>query len=92
MSNRKNIVFLMTDQHRQDHVGLYAGAKVSTPNLDRLGQSVAFSNCLSVNPICTPARTAILTGKYTHQIGTLQMSGDLSLQHPTYLRALQRAG
>jgi choline-sulfatase len=47
---------------------------------------------VSVNPICTPARTALLTGKYTHQIGTLSMSGDLSLEHPTYLRALQEAG
>jgi choline-sulfatase len=33
-----------------------------------------------------------MTGKYTHQIGMVSMSGDLSLQHPTYPRALQEAG
>lgn len=88
----RNILFLMTDQHRADHVSFLPGARLDTPNIDRLADSVGFSNCLTVNPICTPARTALLTGKYTHQIGTLSMSGDLSLQHPTYMRALQQAG
>ena len=87
-----NILFLMTDQHRADHVSFLPGSRLETPNLDRIAGSVAFSNCLTVNPICTPARTALLTGKYSHQIGMLSMSGDLSLQHPTYLRALQGAG
>ncbi len=87
-----NIILLMTDQHRADHVGFLPGARLATPHLDRLAESVGFSNCQTVNPICTPARAALLTGKYTHQIGMLSMSGDLSLQHPTYPRALQRAG
>jgi len=88
----KNILFLMTDQHRLDCVSYQPGAIVETPNLARIAGSVGFTNCLTVNPICTPARTALLTGKYTHQIGTLAMSGDLNRQHPTYLRALQGAG
>ena len=92
MPDRKNILFLMTDQHRWDHVGWSGRSRVPTPNLDRLAEGTVFENCLSANPICTPARTALLTGKYTHQIGTLSMSGDLSPQHPTYLQALQRAG
>lgn len=87
-----NIVLLMSDQHRADHVGFLPGSKFSTPNIDRIAGSVGFSNCVSVNPICTPARTALLTGKYTHQIGMLSMSGDLSMEHPTYLQALQAAG
>lgn len=87
-----NILLLMTDQHRADHVGFLPGARMATPNLDRLAESVAFRNCITSNPICTPARSSLLTGKYSHQIGMLSMSGDLSLQHPTYARALQRAG
>jgi choline-sulfatase len=82
----------MTDQHRADHVGFLPGSRLATPNLDRLAGSVGFSNALTVNPICTPARSCLLTGKYSHQIGMLAMSGDLSLQHPTYPRALQAAG
>lgn len=87
-----NIILLMTDEHRADHVSFLPGARMKTPNIDRLAGSVGFSNCVTANPICTPARAALLTGKYTHQIGMLSMSGDLSTQHPTYLRALRQAG
>lgn len=87
-----NIVLIMTDQHRVDHAGFIPGSRLETPHLDRLADSVAFASCLTANPICTPARAALLTGKYTHQIGMLDMSGDLSLEHPTYMRALQGAG
>lgn len=87
-----NILFFMTDQQRFDHVGWAENAKLKTPNLDRLSEGCVFTKCQSVNPICQPARTALLTGKYSHQIGTLDMSGDLDLRHPTYPQALKRAG
>jgi arylsulfatase A-like enzyme len=87
-----NIVFFMTDQLRDDHVSYLTGAQVDTPNIDRIAQGTAFTRCQTVNPICQPARTSLLTGKYSHQIGTLQMSGDLNFSHPTCLQALQRAG
>ncbi len=92
MNNKKNIILLMTDQHRMDYVSFAGSKKISTPNIDRIAESVGFTCCQTVNPICTPARTALATGKYTHQIGTLAMSGDLSRQFPTYMQALQKAG
>lgn len=92
MMNRPNILFLMTDQLRADHVGYSGESPVPTPNIDWIAGGSWFSNCQTVNPICTPARCALLTGKYAHQVGMTAMSGDLSLQHPTYPRALQRAG
>lgn len=87
-----NIVLVMTDQLRADHVSFLGSSPVETPNIDVLAGSAAFSRCITANPVCTPARTALLTGKYSHQIGMLSMSGDLSRQHPTYMRALQEAG
>ncbi|WP_168735897.1 sulfatase family protein [Cohnella fermenti] len=91
-ARRKNIILLMTDQHRLDHVSYPGSGRLSTPNIDRIAEGIGFTNCISVNPVCSPARSALLTGKYTHQIGLTAMSGDLSLQHPTYLRALQDHG
>lgn len=87
-----NIILLMTDQHRADHVGYAPDSRIATPAIDRLAGSVGFLNAVTANPICTPARAALLTGKYSHQVGMLAMSGDLSLEHPTYPRALQQAG
>lgn len=88
-----NILFLMVDQLRPDHAGFMPEAVYSTPRLRELAEaSTVFSNCQSVNPVCMPARAALLTGRYSHQIGTLVMSGDLFFDTPTYPQALQKAG
>jgi arylsulfatase A-like enzyme len=87
-----NIVMIMTDQQRADHVGWAQNAQLATPNLDRIAEGWAFQRCLTANPICMPARCALLTGRYTRQIHALHMSGDLDRSIPNYPQALQRAG
>lgn len=64
---------------RQNYIGGIHLVKVLT-----------ITNCVSVNQACFPARSAIITGKYSHQIGMLAISGDLSTQHPTYFQTLQK--
>ncbi len=92
MKSQPHILFIMTDQLRLDCVGFGSEGRFHTPNIDRIAAGSAFTACQSVNPVCQPARTALLTGKYTHQIGLRVMSGDLSPQHPTFPRALQKGG
>lgn len=92
MPSPLNIVLVMTDQHRVDHLGYDTRSRLATPNIDRIAAGCGFTNCWSTNPICQPARASLLTGKYSHQIGMLTMSGDLDPRHPTYARALQAAG
>ena len=88
----KNILLFMTDQHRSDFVGYVPGGKALTPNIDRIASKAYFTRCTTPNPICTPARTSLITGRYSRQIGMLTMSGDLFPQIPTFMQALQRAG
>lgn len=90
--SKPDILLILTDQFRPDHVGHAPDARMKTPHIDRIASGTAFLNCLTSSPVCTPARTALLTGKYPHQIGMLSMSGCLSPQHPTFTRALQGAG
>ncbi|MDA3962965.1 MAG: sulfatase-like hydrolase/transferase [Planctomycetota bacterium] len=92
MTRRQNILFIMTDQHRIDHLGYDPRSVMATPHIDRIAGSAGFTECQSANPLCQPARAALLTGKYSHQVGMLTMSGDLSQQHRTYPQALQEAG
>ena len=89
----KNILLFMTDQQRAEYVG-YAenGCGAVTPNIDRIAAHAHFTNCQTTNPICTPARTSLITGRYSRQIGTLTMAGDLFPQIPTFMQALQKAG
>jgi arylsulfatase len=90
--SKLNILFLMTDQHNPDYVGYSGKGKANTPNIDWIAQGTYFINAISPNPVCTPTRCALLTGKYPHQIGMMTTSGDLSTQHPTFIRALKNAG
>ncbi len=63
-AKRPNILLLMTDQQRFDSLGCYGCRAVATPNLDQLARGGAlFERCYSPNPICTPVRASLLTGK-----------------------------
>ncbi|WP_172746214.1 sulfatase [Neorhizobium sp. T7_12] len=61
---RPNILMIMTDQQRRDTLGIYGCDWIPTPHLDRLGRAGAvFEHCTVDNPICTPSRASIFTGK-----------------------------
>ncbi len=69
----KNIIFLLSDQQRQDTVSCYGqplGTKFSlTPNLDRLAAEGTRFNChISNQPVCGPARACIQTGIYPSEL------------------------
>lgn len=62
-SRKPNILFLMSDQHRVDCVGVSGNRVIQTPHLDRLAREGAwFRHAYSTTPTCTPARAALLTG------------------------------
>jgi choline-sulfatase len=88
----KNILFVMTDQQRFDYTGKGAGGCADMPNLDALARNAHFTCCQTTNPICMPARSSIITGRYPRQIGALTMSGDLFPQIPTFMQVLQKNG
>jgi arylsulfatase A-like enzyme len=66
----RNVLFLVTDQHRADCLGCYGNGIVRTPNIDRLAATgVRFTNAFSPTPTCAPARACILTGLRAHRHG-----------------------
>ncbi|MCK7674729.1 sulfatase-like hydrolase/transferase [Corynebacterium pygosceleis] len=69
--NVRNVIVIMTDQHRVDTIGCLGNPHAHTPNLDALGEDgFAFNNCYTPTAICTPARASLLTGKIPlkHQV------------------------
>ena len=62
---RPNILYVLTDQWRASATGYAGDPNVRTPHLDKLaGRSLRFVNAVSVCPVCTPYRAALLTGQY----------------------------
>ncbi len=58
-----NLLFIMTDQQRWDAMSCAGNTVLTTPNLDQLAaQGARFAKFYSSCPVCTPARTVILTG------------------------------
>lgn len=65
-----NIVYILVDQWRGSATGYAGDPNVRTPNLDRLAaESVDFRNAISVCPVCTPYRAALMTGRYPTSTG-----------------------
>ncbi|MBD0401980.1 sulfatase [Flammeovirga sp. EKP202] len=50
---------------------VYGDSTIQTPNIDFLAQNgVTFTNCFSMSPVCSPARSGIFTGAMPTTIGT----------------------
>ncbi|WP_299430189.1 sulfatase [uncultured Maribacter sp.] len=69
---KPNIVYILTDQWRSSALGYAGDVNVKTPNLDEFSkESVNFTNAVSVMPVCTPHRAALMTGRYPTSTGMI---------------------
>lgn len=59
-----NIILIMVDDFGYECVTANGGESYQTPNIDKLAASgVRFENC-HVQPLCTPTRVQLMTGRY----------------------------
>lgn len=64
----KNILILMSDEHRRDAMGCAGHGIVKTPHLDALaGRGTLFSRAYTASPMCVPTRAALACGTFVHQ-------------------------
>ncbi|HTM49870.1 MAG TPA: sulfatase [Bryobacteraceae bacterium] len=64
-----NIVFIFADDLGWGDLGCY-GSKLPTPNIDRMAaEGVKFRQFYSANPLCSPSRAALMTGRYPTRVG-----------------------
>ncbi len=93
MSRRPNFLFIITDQHRADHLGCYGNAVVQTPNIDGLAaKGTRWDRFYVANPICMPNRASIMTGRMCSVHGARHNGIPLSKDHTTFVELLRDAG
>ena len=64
-----NLVVIMADDLGIEGVGAYGGKSYDTPNLDALAAGgLRFTHCFA-NPVCSPTRAQMLTGRYPFRNG-----------------------
>jgi arylsulfatase A-like enzyme len=92
-----NIVYIVADDMGWKDAGFH-GSDIATPNLDKLVQEGAVFEQFYVQPMCTPTRAALMTGRYPLryglQTGVIPAAGTYGLPLDEYLlpQALKDAG
>lgn len=95
---RPNIVFILADDLGSADCGFSGGRECKTPNLDALANAGTVLEQLYVQPVCTPTRAALMTGRYPMrhglQVGVIRPWGQygLPLKERTMAQGLKEAG
>ena len=70
MTDRPNILVIMTDQQRATASHLYGNTFCQTPSMERLAaDGVLFENAITPHPLCVPARISFWTSQFPHSHG-----------------------
>src|SRR5262245_25077119 len=81
---RPNVILIVIDDLGQADLGCYGSKYHQSPNLDKLAAGgLRFTQAYSACPVCSPSRTAIMTGKWParlHLTDWLPGRGDLPAQ------------
>ncbi len=63
-----NVLFIVVDTLRADHLGCYGYSRLTSPNIDRFAQkSILFENHISNSPWTKPSMGTIFTSLYPHE-------------------------
>lgn len=91
---RPNILLVVTDDQSWNGTGVAGSRYIRTPAFDRVAkEGVLFTHAFTSSPSCTPARSALLTGRHIWQIGEGGvLYGTLPKEYPPFTHALQEAG
>ena len=91
---KPNIVLYMSDQFRWDFLGANGlNGSTRTPNLDALAANGKnFGYAVTNQPVCAPARSVMLTGRYATETGVWHNGLPLSQTLPTIATELHKAG
>jgi arylsulfatase A-like enzyme len=97
-ADRPHVVFLLADDLGRADVGFMGARQTKTPHLDALAQAGAVLDAFYVQPLCSPTRAALLTGRYPMrhglQAGVVRPWAQygLPLEERTLPQALREAG
>jgi arylsulfatase A-like enzyme len=73
-----NVVFFMVDDMGWMDSTVYGSQYYETPNMERLAdRGMVFTNAYAANPLCSPTRASIMTGKYPARLRITTPAGHL---------------
>jgi arylsulfatase A-like enzyme len=92
-ADRPNVLVVVLDDLGCHDLGYLGAADLKTPNIDALaGRGLKFRNWYSNAPVCAPARSAILTGRFPASAGVPDNGPALAHDIPTIASVLKGSG
>lgn len=90
----RNIIFILSDDHRYDAMGFLKGQEwLETPQMDRMArEGVYFKNAFVTTALCSPSRASVLTGKYAHNHKIVDNNTPIPPGTTFFPQHLQQAG
>jgi arylsulfatase A-like enzyme len=90
---KPNVIFIMADDMGWGQTSYNHHPVLKTPNLDAMAANgLRFERFYAGNPVCSPTRATVLTGRSNDRTGVLSHGYALRLQEKTLAQALQKAG
>ncbi|MBC9797754.1 sulfatase-like hydrolase/transferase [Sinomicrobium sp. FJxs] len=94
--DRPNILFIMTDQQTAAAMEVAGNSYLKTPNMNWLADhGVRFSRAYCPQPLCTPSRVSMFTGRMPHKTGVTINAGpgqELPARWEMLGKIVQKAG
>ena len=94
-NNPPNVILILTDDQGWGDLSLHGNLDLTTPNIDRLGETGVQFDRFYVSPVCSPTRSEILTGRHHVRGGVYATSrgGErLDLDEETIAKVFKSAG
>jgi N-acetylglucosamine-6-sulfatase len=90
----RNVVFILSDDHRYDAMGFLKGQEwLETPQMDRMArEGCHFPNAFVTTSLCSPSRASILTGQYAHRHRIIDNNTPIPPGTTLFAQYLKQAG
>ena len=85
LADTRNVLLIIADDQGLD-LGVYGNPVLRTPNLDQLAaRGTLFANAFATVSSCSPSRSVIYTGVFSHSNGMYGLAHDVHNQHLSVL-------
>jgi len=78
---RPNVIIIITDDQGYGDLSIHGNDKIETPHMDSIANNGAQFTQFHVNPVCSPTRSSLMTGRYYYRTGVTDTFLGRSMMH-----------
>ena len=82
LSGHPNVILIVTDDQGYGDLSCHGNPWLETPHLDRMYAGAVRLDDFHVDPVCTPTRAALMTGRYSARVGAWAVTEGRQLLNP----------